>query len=229
MVVLIAAIVAATGSGCVTMAPPPPMATFGGPETVRRGASEVGLAAGSGGQLFPGAHATGHAWFGRWRYGVTDRLDLGVDLMGVQHAADATVTAKGAARYALRPRLRVEAGLGAADDSQGKSLHGDAGVTTGTLRPDATWNFYTSLRAAAARGYPGRVCCQSGATGDAAPPNSIIALGAIGATARVVPGIRFVVEGGYGPVWVKGRHDSGEVVYLGMGLLLDVGKTSSTR
>src|SRR5216684_3597041 len=62
-----AALAACTGSGCVTMAAPPPLATFGGPATAPRGQAEVAIAAGAGGSLFPGAHAGGNGWFTRWR------------------------------------------------------------------------------------------------------------------------------------------------------------------
>jgi hypothetical protein len=206
------------------MAPPPPLATFGGPETVPRGQSEVALAAGSGVIRFPSGHATGNGWFGRWRHGVTDRLDLGVDVQGVQHNDNSTFALKAAARYGLLPRLRLEFGLGAADDSAGKSLNADAALTFGTRHDDADWNYYMSLRIAAARGYPGKACCSSGATGDDAPPDSRIALGAIGTTARVGPNMRFVVEGGHGFTWVKHQRDHGNGTYLAMGLLLTVGK-----
>ena len=222
-------VLALTAGGCVTLAPPAPLVTFGGPETVVRGHSEVALAVGSGGILYPQAHATGHAWFGRWRYGVTDRLDCGVDVLGVQHSDNGTLTAKAALRYGLLPHLRVEVGAGAADDSLGKSLNGEVGVTTGTRRPDATWNYYTSFRIGAARGFRGDACCNSGATGDVAPPNSLIAVGGVGAAGRVTNGVRFVIEGGHGFTWVEGRHDVGRLLYVGMGLLMDIGDTDGVK
>ncbi|HVP19007.1 MAG TPA: hypothetical protein VMU36_08420 [Spirochaetia bacterium] len=46
--------------GCVTMAAPPPMATFGGPRVALSGHSEAGVGVGSGMSLFPGgAFGTG--------------------------------------------------------------------------------------------------------------------------------------------------------------------------
>jgi hypothetical protein len=66
------------------MAPPPPLVTFGAPTTAPRGGAELGLGAGTGASLFPGAHAAGNGWFGRVRYGLTNRLDLGGDIVGDQ-------------------------------------------------------------------------------------------------------------------------------------------------
>jgi hypothetical protein len=212
---------AALCSACATMAPPPPLATFGGPETTPRGQSELALAAGSAVIRFPSGHATGQGWFGRWRHGVTDRLDLGVDVQGVQHNDNSTFAVKAAARYGLLPRLRLEVGVGAADDAAGKSLNADTALTVGTRHDDADWNYYASLRIAGARGYPGRACCGSGATGDVAPPDSRIALGAIGATARVGPNMRFILEGGHGFTWVKGQRDHGNRDLRGDGAPLD--------
>jgi hypothetical protein len=55
----LAALIAIAGTGCVHMAAPPPLAIFGGPLTVGPGRSELGIGAGTGGSLFPGAHAGG--------------------------------------------------------------------------------------------------------------------------------------------------------------------------
>jgi hypothetical protein len=88
---------------------------------------------------------------------VTDRLDVGVDVMGVQHSDDTAFTGKVAGRYSLSQHFRLEGGIGAADDSFGKSLNADLGLTTGTLNPEATWNYYASLRLAGSHGYPGSV------------------------------------------------------------------------
>lgn len=144
--------------------------------------------------------------------------------MGSQHQDNGTLTAKVAARYRLHEHLRLELGVGAADDSLGKSLNGDFGATLGTTRPDATWNYYLSLRIAGARGFPGTACCGGGATGDEALPDALFALGSIGAMGRIGPNQQFIFEGGYGNVWVRGNDEVGRMLYLGAGLLFDIGK-----
>jgi hypothetical protein len=98
----------AAAQDCRTIAAPPPLATVDGPATAERGESEMALGAGFGGTLFDCTHKTGSAWFGRMRRGLTDRLDLGADLLVAQHQDKGTATAKIAVRYRLRKRLRLE-------------------------------------------------------------------------------------------------------------------------
>ena len=219
-----AALAACTGSGCVTMAAPPPLATFGGPATAPRGQAEVAIAAGAGGSLFPGAHAGGNGWFTRWRRGLNDRWDLGVDVLGAQHSDLGTLTAKVAVRRRVRDHLRLEAGVGAADDSKGKSLNADLGVTAGTVRAGAPWNYYVSFRVAGSHGYPGNVLGLGTSSDSIAPPDAFIALGAIGASGRLGSHAHFIFEGGYGGIAVRGHSGTGRAVYFGAGVLLDIGK-----
>jgi hypothetical protein len=141
-------------TGCVSFAPPPPLITFGGPKTLGKYNSEVGIGAGTGVVMFPGAHAGGEGWFGRYKYGFTEDFDLGVDAIGVARGDKSTFTAKISGRYQMTDRLRLETGLGIADDSDGKSLNGDIAVTCGTINGNI-WNYYSSVRIAAAKGYPG--------------------------------------------------------------------------
>jgi hypothetical protein len=206
---------------CRTIAAPPPLSTFGGPSTVERGDAELAFGAGFGGTLFDCTHKLGSGWFGRFRTGLTDRLDLGADLIVVQHNDKGTATGKIALRYQLRPRLRLEAGVGGADDSDGKSLNADFGLTTGTIR-DKTWNYFSSLRVAAARGYPGSVCCFGGG-GTNVPPENYILLGTIGATARISDNARFVYEAGMGGALThfSDRTETGRVVYISVGVLFN--------
>jgi hypothetical protein len=149
----------AAAQDCRTIAAPPPLATLDGPATVERGESEMALGAGFGGTLFDCTHKTGSAWFGRMRRGLTDRLDLGADLLVAQHQDKGTATAKIALRYRLRERLRLEAGVGGADDSDGKSLNADIAITTGTIR-NTTWNCFASLRVAMSSTRKRRTACQ---------------------------------------------------------------------
>jgi hypothetical protein len=213
---------------CRTIAAPPPLTTLDGPATVERGESELAFGAGFGGTLFACTHKTGSAWFGRMRHGMTDRMDLGADILVVQHQDKGTATAKLALRYQARPRLRLEAGIGGADDSDGKSLNADIAITTGTL-PAATWNRFAALRVAAAHGYPGNVCCFVGATGTNVPPGNYLALGSIGATARVGDSARFVYEAGFGRVWTRftDRGELGRLFYLSIGITFHTHETNS--
>jgi len=205
------------------MAAPPPIATLGGPAIAAPGTSELGLGMGAGMSLFDRAHAGGTGWTGRYRHGLSDALDLGVDVIGVQHADKGTLGGKLALRWAVAPRLRLELGAGAADDSEGKSVNYDLGIVTGTRNPGAPWNYYGALRIAGAHGFPGDVCCGAGATGTSAPPNSFLAIATLGTEARVSDNARFIFEAGAGPLWVHGRDEVGKAFYLGVGLLLNVG------
>jgi hypothetical protein len=125
-------------------------------------------------------------------------------------------------------------GIGAADDSDGKSLNADVAITTGTIR-NTTWNRFASLRLAGAHGYPGNVCCFGGATGTNLPPDNYLLIAGIGATARVGEVARFVYEAGFGRVLTRftDRHETGRVFYLSIGVVFhthehdDPGRTSS--
>jgi hypothetical protein len=213
---------------CRTIAASPPLATLDGPATVERGESELAFGAGFGGTLFDCTHKTGSAWFGRMRRGMTDRIDLGADMLVVQHQDKGTATAKIALRYQAGPRLRLEAGIGVADDSDGKSLNADTGITTGTIR-NTTWNRFAALRFAAAHGYRGDVCCFSGAAGTNVPPGNYLVLGSIGATARVGDSARFVYEAGFGQVFAHftDRDQPGKVFYLNIGVIFHTHGTNT--
>jgi hypothetical protein len=216
-------VLAGLAAGCVTMAAPPPLPTFGGPATAARGADEVALALGGGASLFPGAHSGGNGWFTRWRRGVSDTWDVGVDVLGVQHSNLETLTTKLAFRHRLGPRLRIEGGVGAADDSNGKALNADIGITAGRLRPESEWSRYVSLRVAVAHGYPGNVLGLGTSADRVAPPDDLIGIGAIGTSGRIGSQAHFVFEGGYGGIAVRGHSGLGRAFYLGAGLLFQIG------
>ena len=144
-------------AGCVPFAAPPPLATFDGPATAGRQRFELGLGAGTGTSLFPGHHGPGHAWFGRLRYGVTDGVDVGADVIGVVRGDKQALTGKVAVRWNPVPYLRLEVGGSAADDSDGKALGGDLAAIIGTPERAGLWRFYGGLRAAAAVGFSGDV------------------------------------------------------------------------
>lgn len=193
--------------------------TVGGPATAPAGGAEVGLGAGSGGSLFPGEHATGHGWFGRYRYGLSERADLGVDLLGVTQSDNAALTGKLALRYRLRPHWRIEGGVGVADASNGKSANVDLGLTVGSLRPERWWDYYGSIRVSAAHGYPGSLV----GNGDKAPPDDAVFIASAGASIRIQPNIHFVMEGGYGAIEIRGVSNVGQAIYLGTFILMTTG------
>lgn len=138
--VILPILVLLTIASCAPFAPPSPLVTFGGPKTVAESHSEVGLAVGTGWALFPNAHSGGQGWFGRYKRGITDNFDFGVDAIGVVRSDKGTFTAKAVGRYFVRNNLRIEGGLGLADDSDGKSLNTDIALTCGTTAP-RIWNY----------------------------------------------------------------------------------------
>ena len=219
-----------SSSNCKYRASPPPLATLGGPATAAPGRTELALGYGAFGEglgntcysdLFGGSD-----WFFRWRRGIATRADLGFDAqVADQSDGVLTGTAKFAARLRATRGLRLEAGMGAADSGDGRSVNADLAAVIGTNRhPEYTWNYYTSLRLAASHGcfnlfcYPG-----SGAPG-ARAPGAILPLGAIGATARVSDTTRVVMEAGLGGIFSQQQPDTGYYVHFALGLLFDVGK-----
>lgn len=210
--------------GCVTFAPPSPMVTYGGPETTEAGKSEAVLAFGTGVALFEGAHAGAQGWFGRYKYGIGPRTDLGLDVLGANRNDGLFLSLKAAARYQLKERLRFEAGIGVADDSDGKSINGDVALTFGTVK-DKNWNHYSSFRLGYAKGYPGDAIFSDSTPlpeDMIAPPDAIIGLLNIGAEGKVSDNQTFIFEGGYGYVFPEGE-DRGPVFYLSAGLRFIIG------
>lgn len=211
-------------SGCVTFAPPTPLFTYGGPSTSGAKTSEAAVAAGTGVTLFEGAHTGGSGWMGRYNYGVTDRFDLGFDFMGISRIDGGTMAVKLASRYQLNPHLRAEAGFGAADDSDGKSLAADIGLTVGTRR-EKPWNFYSTVRFAGAKGYPGNIIFADETPleeDSVPPPDTFFALLNFGAEGRITQKQMFVFEGGYGYVFPEGQQ-AGPAFYYSAGLVFRIG------
>jgi len=200
-------------TGCVAFAPPSPMITFGGPQTTDKGTSETALGLGSGAALFQGAHAVGQGWFGRYKFGLSDRWDIGIDVIGFSHSDKYCTTAKAAARYRLNPHFRLEGGLGAADDSFGKSINGDIGLTWGTLNELKPWNLYSTFRVGYAYGFPGDTT---------APPNTSIVLVNVGTQGKISDKMNFIFEGGYGYLFPKGK-DTGTIICIACGIMFKIG------
>ena len=205
-------------TACTSFAPPSPLMTFGGPKTIEKSHSEVGLGVGTGVVMFPGGHAPGQGWFGRYKYGFSDDFDFGIDAVGLSRNDKETFTAKLAGRYLLTNKLRLETGLGFADDSEGKSFNGDIALTTGTIN-GKIWNYYTSLRFGASKGYPGSLF----GSGDNVPNDALFALVNLGSQGNIEKNQRFIFEGGFGYVMPRGNR-AGTLIYLSCGILFDIGE-----
>lgn len=212
-------------TSCVTIAPPGPLVTYGGPETTAIETSEMAIAVGTGVALFEGAHAGAQGWFARYKYGIGDKLDIGMDWAGANRNDGLFLSTKLAARYQVASHHRLELGIGVADDSDGKSIHGDVAYTIGTIK-DRTWNYYSSVRLGYAHGFPGNAIFadQTILNEDTiVPPNTIIALVNVGAQATINKTQSFIFEGGYGRIFPFGTT-SGPALYVSAGVLFNVGR-----
>lgn len=215
-------------NSCVAIAPPPPMVTFGGPEITPKSESEIGIAVGTGIALFDGAHSGANGYFIRYKYGLSDKFDLGIDWAGAKRNDGLYISAKLATRYQLTNNQRLEFGIGAADDSDGKSLNGDLAYTIGTTKKKS-WNYYSSLRIGYSKGYPGNAIFadQTPLPEDSlAPPNTMYTFINIGTQAEISKNQRFIFEGGYGRIFPNGRQ-SGPALYISAGLLFNIAKLNN--
>lgn len=211
-------------SGCATFAPPIPLLTFGGPKTVAPHHWELGIGAGSGAMAFKDSFGGGSGYLGRWRTGLSSKLDIGIDVMGVQHGGNGTFTFKPAIRYQAADCLRVEAGVGAADDSDGKSIGGDLGFVVGTAREHTPWDFYGALRFAGSLGFNDKNHRTARAGENEPPSDAGFGLLSAGSSARISPSSRFITEAGFGVVYVSKTREYGQMMYLSVGVLFDVGQ-----
>jgi hypothetical protein len=201
--------------GCKNIAALPPVLTFGGPATVPSGATELAVGAGAWGSLFqrPCQHDTGVLWFGRWRRGLTNRLDVGLDFQGEEHASNQNLCFNAELRYRVLGDLRLEAGYGIGDDTEGKSTNGQFGLTTGVPVGNDVWGPYISVRLAAAHGYPGRSFA-----GSNIPAGALVPMAIFGTTARINENMKWVFEGGAGGILSREHHHIGKYVYVAVGL-----------
>jgi len=214
---------------CQMRATPPPVATFGGPAVAGKGQTELGLGVGAFGDEFGNACdpdlVGGTDWFVRWRCGVGGQTDLGFDaLVSANGNNTQSGVAKLAARFQATQGLRLEAGAGAADSGNGRSVNGDLAAVIGTYKhPDDTWNYYASLRLAASHGCFNLFCAGgTGAPGSRAP-GAIIPLGTIGAAARVSDTGRFIMEAGLGGLFSRQQPNRDLYIHFALGLQFVVG------
>jgi len=205
--------------GCRDVAPLPPVLAFAGPATTPAGADELSIAGGAWGNLFPApcAHETGADLFARWDRGVTGRFDLGADFQISEHSNFQTFSAQFTARYELWKNLRLEAGVGLGDDTEGKSYTGDLGATVGIPTWNRSWAPYASVRLAAAHGGAGRPFA-----GSNVPPGAVVSIASFGASARVAENMRWVLEGGAGSIVSREHLAVGTLVYMAVGLDFEI-------
>jgi hypothetical protein len=224
-----------TAPNCDLRAAPPPLATYGGPTTAGRGHTELGVALGAFGEGFGDTCFTDFTgatdWFARWRHGVTDRSDLGFDVLTSDEAnGNLESTTKVAARYRATRGLRLEGGVGTSDGGDGRSINADVGAVIGTNRhPDNTWNYYASLRVAGSHGCFNLLCAGGMGAAGSRPPGAIIPLGVIGSTARVSDTTHFVMEAGLGDIQSRQQPNTGLYVHLSFGVLFNVGRDRKAR
>lgn len=218
-------------TGCVTFAPPSPLYTYGGPKTTPFGTSEAAIGLGTGVALFEEGHAGGTGWMGRYKYGVSEKVDVGVDFSGIQRNDGGYMAGKLATRYQLTDKTRLEFAIGAADDSDGKSLNSDVAYTFGTVK-DKVWNYYSSVRLAYAKGYPGNAIVLPGQQPNEAdsipPPNTFFALINIGAQGTIDDNQKIIFEGGYGYIFPN-NEQAGPGFYFSIGMLFNIGKERNGR
>jgi hypothetical protein len=210
-----------TTPGCKDIATIPPVLAFGGQGTVPARGNELGFAAGAYGNLFPSpcAHETGVDWFGRWRSGLSNRFDLGVDFQGGEHSSYQVLAVELAARYQLLEKLRLEGGIGVGDDTEGKSLNAEVGATMPVRQFGKSWDSYASVRLAGAHGYAGSAF----GIGTNVPPGAIVPMGSFGATAHVAENMRWIFEAGGGGILSREHLNAGMFVYVSVGLNFMVG------
>ncbi len=216
------AVVLVALSGCTTFAPPVPLMTLGGPKTVAPAHWELGMALGSGGVAFKDAFGGGTGYLARWRTGISSKFDAGFDVMGVQHGENGTFTFKPAVRYQATDRLRIEASVGGASDSDGKSIGGDLAFVTGTVRENRPWNFYGALRFAGSLGFNDKYHRTARAGENGPPSDAGFGLLSLGSSAHISPTSSFVTETGFGLVYVRKTGEYGQMYYLGIGILFDM-------
>lgn len=211
---------------CVTIAPPSPLVTFGGPEITAKQSSEAAIGVGTAAALFDGSHTGATGYFGRFKYGISEKIDLGIDFAGASRNNGQYLGLKIATRYQLTDYSRLEFAIGGADDSSGKSLNTDLAYTIGTIK-DRPWNFYTSARVSYIHGFASDVISLPGQNiGDGnsiAPPNTVIAILNLGAQGRINENQRIIFEGGYGYIFPENLR-KGPTFYISTGLVFNFGK-----
>ena len=155
-------------------------------------------------------------WFGRFRFGVTDKMDIGVEGMGFRFDNNFNLMGKGSIRYSFKPWLRADIGAGMGDNAYGRSINGDVGLTLGTAK-DRVWNPYGTLRYGFGYGLKGtglKPALEGVELGQLT--NSHTVMLNIGAEAELIPYLYFLAEAGVGQVIPVGQR-SATIIYLSGG------------
>jgi hypothetical protein len=198
-------------SGCIPHAAPTLFIPFGAPHTAPESGSILGVGLGSGAVLFTEGHGGGHGWLGRWRYGLTSSMDLGLDVIGVQRSDRGALGGKLGSRWKFHDALCFDAGIGVTDDSKGKSVAGSIGIIIGTPDEHRRWGYYGGLSVTRA----------IAVTNKDDYPNSWYFMGSAGAIARPTDWFQVIVEGGAGAVVIP-EFDPGMALYIGMGIAVNI-------
>lgn len=157
------------------------------------------------------------AWFSRFRFGVSDKMDIGAEALGFRYNNNLNLTGKASVRYSFKPWLRADIGGGMGDNSYGRSINGDVGLTFGAARNDRTWNPYGTLRYGFAYGLQGtglKPALEGVKLGRLVNSHTIMLN--IGAQAKLVPYVYFLAEAGFGEFFPIGQP-SGTIIYLSGG------------
>ncbi|MCB9187548.1 MAG: hypothetical protein H6601_12490 [Flavobacteriales bacterium] len=200
---------------CV-VAPPSPMVSFGGSRPVGKYVPELTAASGAGLSLSDKPRGSEMAWYSRFRFGITDKMDIGAEAMGFRFQNNLNLSGKISARYSFKPWLRADIGAGMGDNAYGRSVNGDVGITFGTAK-DRVWNPYGTLRYGFAYGLKGtglKPALEGVELGRLL--NSHTFMLNVGAEAKLIPYIYFLAELGFGQVFPVGQRNAA-IIYLSGG------------
>lgn len=208
-------------SSCTTFAALPPMATLGGPTDVpKAGESQVAGAVGYGGVGLGNDDDDGYGLLARYRYGLSDRTNIGLDALGYRHGDEGGVTAKIELGHLFNDRFRLDFGTGVADDEHGKSVNADVAAVFGLNAPEpAGWNWYAALRLAGALGYDDDFNRDTQPGDPPRPRDSLLPMGSIGVSYLLARGMKLVIEGGYGRLFRESVDGSDDAFYVTSGIL----------
>jgi hypothetical protein len=209
-------------AACTPFAPLPPMVTFGGPaDQPKAGRSKSGAAIGYGGVGFGEDDDDGYGAQLHHRYGVTDEMAIGIDVLGYRRSGDSGASLKAAIEQIVGDRIRIDVGLGGADDEFGNSLNADVAAVLGFNEPlAADWAWYGALRVGGALGYDD--------DWDRTPPpgaaerlhDALLPMVSLGGTHPIGQDVKLLVEGGWGRLFREGEDGSTDAFYLTTGFFV---------
>lgn len=177
------------------------MVSYGGPQPLGKYESEVTAALGTGIAFSDKPRISELGWYGRYRIGLTPKFDIGAEGLGFLYSNNWTITGKLSARYTVVRWFRIDLGAGMGDNSYGRSVNGDVGLTFGSDRQDWTWNPYGTLRYGFGYGIKGTELRPTiNELNLGSPANAHTVMVNIGAQAKLNRFVRMTFEGGIGRV-----------------------------